>query len=217
MAIYKNRSFIRNKHPEIAEALDTISSMMDQIMLHTNTTTDGGIEPPPQISSLNVAAQDGIFDVSIADDVSPVTRGINYFIEYAADRNFSNPTVVDLGTSRNWRRMLGNQTLYFRAYSSYPTSSRSQPLHFQDAVIGGGRLYGPPLSKSSGSGTTLGSSSSDGGFGNQQRRSGRLRAAPGPANPKTNSVVLEGGSAPVSGSGGGPLSGGGGFAPSGGH
>lgn len=170
---YKNRSFILSKHPEIAEALDEIMRNFSQVMDHTNTTARGGAAPPPPVSAISVDAKEGIFDVSITDNSSSVSRGINYFLEYSTSPQFEAPTVVDLGASRNWRRMLGNHTLYFRAYSAYPTSPRSDPLHFSRPVMGGGKIVGPPISISSGSGTSAGPSASDGGFGNQQTRVGR--------------------------------------------
>lgn len=80
--------------------------------------------PPRAIASLSVRAQDGIFDLAIADP-SPVERGIFYFAESDTSPAFPAPTVYFLGSSRNLRLALGNLTLYWRAYSQYPGSNPS--------------------------------------------------------------------------------------------
>ena len=59
-----------------------------------------------------------------------------------------------MGASRNLYLQLGNQTLYWRAYSQYIGSSPSAPVPFGGppiAVIGGGSS-GPPPFASAGSG-----------------------------------------------------------------
>jgi hypothetical protein len=62
---------------------------------------------------------------------------------------------------------IGNQTLYWRAYSQYLGSDPSEPVTFgtpATAVIGGGTAAGPALQASSGSGTASGSEGGS-GFG----------------------------------------------------
>ena len=170
---YRNRSHIANNSPELAEALDDLAAKIHSIMEQTNSSHTGQTNPPPDINGLTVNAKDGIFDVAISDNHSEVKRGINYFLEYSQDKNFKSPTVVDIGTSRNWRGHLGNQQLYWRGYSSYPTSPRSNPVPHPFPIMGGGTTTGPVLSPSSGSGTTKGATGSDGGFGNFARRNPR--------------------------------------------
>lgn len=171
---YRNREAIKSKYPEVFEALEDILDLQTQTMTQANISPSGQTSAPPPISSLSVVASGGVFDMSIVD-FNPVTRGINYFIEYSTTPSFVAPTVIDLGASRNHRANLGNQTFFFRAYSAYPTSPRSNPVYFgtqsnPTGVVGGGTFTGPAPQASQGSGTSNGASSGDGGFGNQQSR-----------------------------------------------
>ena len=59
---------------------------------------------------------------------------------------FNQPYVHFLGSSRNLRIAMGNQTLYWRAYSQYLGSDPSEPVTFgtpATAVTGGGTAAGP--------------------------------------------------------------------------
>lgn len=176
---YRNRAFLLEKYPEIAEAFDDLTSQVQNTMTQTNSSPSGIQTPaPPAPSALTVTAANGIFDAKIDDNNSPVNRGINYFLEYSKSPAFTAPHTIDLGASRNHRTFLGNQTLYWRAHSSYPTSPRSEAAYHGTltqprAVIGGGTASGPDLLSSSGSGTSQGASGSDGGFGNQPFRGTR--------------------------------------------
>ncbi len=116
------------------------------------------------IGSLSVAAADGIFDLAITDN-STLNRGIFYFAESDVTPAFASPYVHFMGSSRNLRVAMGNQTLYWRAYSQYLGSDTSEPVAFgtpPTAVVGGGTVSGPALQNSSGSGTASGS---EGGSG----------------------------------------------------
>jgi hypothetical protein len=78
-----------------------------------------------------------------------------YFLESDSAPAFTSPHVYFLGSSRNLRDSLGNQTLYWRGYSQYIGSVPSTPVPFGSpptAVTGGG-LAGPAPQPSSGSGT----------------------------------------------------------------
>jgi hypothetical protein len=78
-----------------------------------------------------------------------------YFAESDATPGFTTPRVYFLGSSRNLYVQLGNQTLYWRAYSQYVGSSPSAPVTFgtpATAVTGGGSSGPTPL-PSGGSGT----------------------------------------------------------------
>ena len=139
-----NLDRIRLQNPVVWEALISIQRAL----------TEQSIDPPPQVTSLNVSAADGIFQASMADS-GPVKKGVNYFLEYDTDPNFTQPHVIHLGTSRTWRGSLGNLTLNFRAYSQYAVignSNPNTPVVFQGAVVGGGD-NGPDLMPSTGSGT----------------------------------------------------------------
>lgn len=152
-ATYRNRNYIIQKDPRFAEALDDVLGAVNNTAAQVVASPSGVTAAPPDISQVTVTAADGIFDAAIKDG-SPINRGINYFLEYSTDIGFTTPTVVDLGASRNWRRFLGDLTLYWRAYSAYPTSASSRPVYFGNptAVVGGGAA-GPTPNPSSGSGT----------------------------------------------------------------
>lgn len=165
-----NIEIIRQRDPHLAEALESIALQTASVAEQTTATLHGSTPAPPAPSSLNVTAAGGIFDMSITDH-STVQRGINYFVEYSDSPSFVKPRQIDLGQARNERRSLGNQTLYFRAYSAYPTSPRSEVVYHGGsasapaAVVGGGAVTGPALQDSQGSGTTEGANGGDGGFG----------------------------------------------------
>jgi len=168
-----NLGAIRSKDPLLGDALQYLEDRLTLLEKQTTAST-GSSSPPSKIASLNVISANGVFDVSITDS-SPVLRGINYFVEYSTNPQFTKPIVVDLGASRNHRMFLDSGTYYFRAYSQYPTSERSVPVYFGShvsptGVAGGGAIAGPTPLGSQGSGTTVGPSGSDGGFGNQIQR-----------------------------------------------
>lgn len=171
---YRNRAQILAASPEVGQALDDLADHIQNVMNQTNSSPNGVTPPPPNPSALTVTASQGIFEAKI-DDYNPVNRGINYFLEYSQNPQFSAPTTIDLGQSRNHRANLGNQTLYWRAHSSYPTSTRSTHVYHGSAsspvaVSGGGAATGPAPLPSSGSGTSSGASGSDGAFGNRPSR-----------------------------------------------
>jgi hypothetical protein len=77
-----------------------------------------------------------------------------YFAESDVTPAFSAPRVYFLGASRNLYVQLGNQTLYWRAFSQYIGSLASTPVAFgtpPTAVVGGG-ASGPTPQPSQGSG-----------------------------------------------------------------
>jgi hypothetical protein len=174
----QNIEKIRQENPLLAEALESIANEVAHVADQTTATIGGSTAAPPAPTSVNVVASGGIHDIAITDR-NPVNRGINYFVEYSDSPSFVAPRVIDLGASRNHRTALGNQTLYFRAYSAYPTSPRSAAVYHGGsasspaAVIGGGSATGPAPQASQGSGTTNGANGGDGGFGNQPSRGPR--------------------------------------------
>jgi hypothetical protein len=157
---------IKGESPYVYEALTQIVNAVNSLGRATGVDPSGTIDPPAPIGSLSVTAADGIFDLAITDN-SAVNRGIFYFAESDVTRGFNSPRVYFLGSSRNLRIMLGNQTLYWRAYSQYLGSDPSEPITFgtpATAVIGGGTLTGPQLQPSTGSGTAPGTTGGS-GFG----------------------------------------------------
>ncbi len=165
---------VQTDDPYLYEALKKIVGAVNALGTHIGADPAGTVPPPAAIASVQVTAANGFFNVAIVDN-STVTRGINYFLEYDVSPAFPNPWVYDLGASRNVQLALGNQTLYFRAYSQYlggppgpSVAYGSPPL----AVVGGGAAAPTPL-PSQGSGT------GGGGFGadpdSSLRVSGRER------------------------------------------
>lgn len=157
---------IKSDSPYVYEALTQLVNAVNAVGRGTGVDPSGSIAAPSPIGSLNVTAADGIFDLAITDN-STLNRGIFYFAESDATPAFSQPYVHFLGSSRNFRVAMGNQTLYWRAYSQYLGSETSAPVSFGSpptAVTGGGTATGPALQSSSGSGTASGSQGGS-GFG----------------------------------------------------
>ncbi len=157
---------IKAESPYVYEALTQLVNAVNAVGRATGVDPSGPINPPATIGSLSVTAAGGIFDLSITDN-SAVHRGIFYFAESDTTPAFLRPYVHFLGSSRNYRIALGNQTLYWRAYSQYLGSDPSAPVTFgtpPTAVTGGGTSTGPALQLSNGSGTAPGTAGGS-GFG----------------------------------------------------
>ena len=168
-----NLAPLKSENPYLYEALTRIVQAVNQLGKSTGADPAGSIAPPPNIGSVSVTAQDGVFEIAIVDD-SAKTRPINYFVEYDTTPNFDAPKVVPLGPTRNVRIFLGNLTLYWRAYSQYVGSNPSKPVTFgapPAAAAGGGILSGPALAGSQGSGTASGQQGGS-GFGVLNDRGG---------------------------------------------
>lgn len=157
---------IKGDSPFVYEALTQLVNAVNAIGRGTGVDPSGSIAAPAPIGGLSVTAADGIFDIAITDN-STVNRGIFYFAESDTTPAFLQPYVHFLGSSRNYRIALGNQILYWRAYSQYLGSETSQPVAFGNpptAVTGGGAAAGPALQPSGGSGTAAGNQGGS-GFG----------------------------------------------------
>jgi hypothetical protein len=156
---------IKSESPYTYEALSHIVAAVNSIGRATGVDPSGSIAAPAPIGGISVVAADGIFDVAITDN-SAVNRGIYYFAESDTTPAFAAPHVYFLGSSRNLRVSLGNQTLYWRGYSQYLGSQPSAAVAFgapATPVVGGGAA-GPPPQASSGSGTASGAAGGS-GFG----------------------------------------------------
>ncbi|HXP78299.1 MAG TPA: hypothetical protein VN976_00195 [Verrucomicrobiae bacterium] len=157
---------IKSDSPYVYEALTQLVNGVNAVGRATGVDPSGSIAVPSPIGSLNVTAADGIFDLALTDN-STLNRGIFYFAESDTTPAFAQPYVHFLGSSRNLRISMGNQTLYWRAYSQYLGSETSEPVTFGSpptAVTGGGTAAGPALQPSNGSGTASGSEGGS-GFG----------------------------------------------------
>jgi hypothetical protein len=144
---------LKNRDPYLYETLVKIVSAVN------STSQRAGVDPstpapaPPPIASLTVHAANGWFDIAIADP-SNSRPGLFYFAESDTTPAFSAPRVYFLGASRNLYVQLGNQTLYWRAYSQYVGSLPSAPLTFGSppVAVAGGGSSGPAPLPSQGSG-----------------------------------------------------------------
>src|SRR3984885_6560672 len=157
---------VESSDPRLADSLRRIVDAVNTLGVGTGVDPAGSTQAPTPIASLNVIAANGIFDIALTDN-SPITRGISYFVESDITPGFNQPHVYSLGPSRNLRVSLGNQTLYWRAYSQYLGSDPSTPVAFgtpPTAVVGGGAVTGPQMQPSSGSGTAAGDEGGS-GFG----------------------------------------------------
>jgi hypothetical protein len=144
---------IKARDPYLYETLTKIVSSVNA------TSQAAGVDPatpapaPSSVASINVQASNGWFDLSI-NDPSDSRPGLFYFAESDTTPAFSSPRVYFMGASRNLYLQLGNQTLYWRAYSQYIGSQPSSPITFGSpptAVVGGGSSGPAPL-PSTGSG-----------------------------------------------------------------
>ena len=124
---------IKSESPYVYEALTQLVNGVNAVGRATGVDPSGSIAAPSPIGGLNVTAADGIFDLAITDN-STLNRGIFYFAESDTTPAFSQPYVHFLGSSRNLRVALGNQTLYWRAYSQYLGSDTSAAGHLRLAA-----------------------------------------------------------------------------------
>jgi len=144
---------LKDRDPYLYETLTKIVASVNA------TSQRAGVDPstpapaPAPIASITVQASNGWFDISVADP-SDARPGLFYFAESDTTPAFSAPRVYFMGASRNLYVQLGNQTLYWRAFSQYIGSLPSAPVTFGSpptAVAGGGSTGPTPL-PSSGSG-----------------------------------------------------------------
>lgn len=131
-----------------------------KIVAAVNATSQrAGVDPstplpaPAPVAALNVQASNGWFDISITDP-SNARPGLFYFAESDVTPAFNAPRVYFMGASRNMYVQLGNQTLYWRAYSQYIGSAASVPVTFgaPPVAVTGGGASGPAPLPSAGSG-----------------------------------------------------------------
>lgn len=173
-----NIEHVRRIDQRLYESLTKIVGVIKDIAQQTGTSNDP-LPTPPTIATISVSASNGFFSVSIIDPAGQQqpNLGLHYFIEYSTNPAFppSITTVFDNGPSRGAYLSLGNQTLYFRAYSQFRNSKISQKVVYGGsspiAVSGGGSAGPTPPGGGSGSG------GGGGGFGNP------TRGGSGPARP----------------------------------
>jgi hypothetical protein len=177
---YRNRSEIRSGQytgMHITEALDDFRNAIMNIKNQGNLNPMGPVPPPGSIASLTATANNTGFVSFVIQDNSQVNRGIIYHIEASATPQFSAPLLIYSGPSMNPPPYFaGKQTLFFRAFSQYPTSAPSSVVYFgtptsPTAVVGGGAVAAPPVVPSVGSGSDPSNNPRPGsGFGSSNNR-----------------------------------------------
>lgn len=152
----KNKDFMKTLDPT-GKLYDLVTSMEAAVNnLQDQTGAAGTLQKgqpaptPPAPTKIDVAAAGGIFQVNITDQ----TPGVNYVLEYSPTANFSNPRQIPLALGvTSYRSTLGNQLLFWRVRSGFPTAPHAAPLspptYFGTAaqptpVTGGGSTIGPP-------------------------------------------------------------------------
>ncbi len=148
---------IKDRDPYLYESLTKIVSAVNALGNKAGLDAQAPAAAPARIASLAVQASNGWFDLAITDNAD-ARPGLFYFAESDTTLAFAAPRVYFLGASRNIYIQLGNQTLYWRAYSQYIGSNPSPPVAFGSppaAVVGGGSSGPAPL-PSTGSGAFSG-------------------------------------------------------------
>lgn len=144
---------LKDRDPYLYETLVKIVSSVNA------TSQRAGVDPstpapaPTAIASVTVQASNGWFDISITDP-SDSRPGLFYFAESDTTPAFGSPRVYFMGASRNMYAQLGNQTLYWRAFSQYIGSLPSTPVAYgaPPIAVAGGGSTGPAPLPSTGSG-----------------------------------------------------------------
>lgn len=130
-----NLEFIRSTlGSKVYEAFKAVQDQASSTEQQANLNPTGPPAPPPAINSLRMSTGPGGEMQAEITDTSMVSRGVKYWLEHADNAQFNNPHHIDLGASRNWSGHLGNQTLYWRAYSSYEASGASPAVYHGSAV-----------------------------------------------------------------------------------
>jgi hypothetical protein len=153
--IVKSLNTLRTVNPYLAECIDDLVMAHDNVSKQLATDPNGSEIVPPNIAM--VQAQhlgNGLVDLAITDN-APISRAINYHVEYDSTPNFTNPRGATLGPWRTGTIFLPNGTWFFRAYSQYPAGGGpntpviapgSLVINVKDGAAG-------PLFASQGSGT----------------------------------------------------------------
>lgn len=133
----RNLARIREKFPEIGEALSDVQAAHNNIAEQTNASPVGQTPAPLGPAKLTVTGGAGFFRAHI-DDNSPAYRGKEYFLEASEDEAFSNPHKMHLGATTDHYVQLGPKVLHFRAYSAQSTSAASAAVYAKNVDGTGG-------------------------------------------------------------------------------
>src|SRR5215475_998089 len=158
---------LKNGDPYLYETLVKIVSAVNATSQLTGVDPSTPSPAPSPIASLAVHAANGWFDLAIVDPANS-RPGLFYFAESDFTPGFNSPRVYFMGASRNLYVQLGNQTLYWRAYSQYIGSLPSAPVAFGSpptAITGGGAAGPAPLPSQGSGSSSLGFAPGGNGFG----------------------------------------------------
>lgn len=163
-------------------------TLIQRIINGVNTLADnvassavGRLPPPSPVNGVTVKVAGELAHVQIAHS-GPVQQGVRYFTEIATNSSFSQPLVIDHGTSRTSHPIAlptkddsGNtQKYYFRSYNQLPGSDPTTPVAYGGASPIAVQMSGSTqmtLLSSTGSGTASNSGQQAGwGLGKQPRR-----------------------------------------------
>ncbi len=144
---------LKDRDPYLYETLTKVVAAVNAAGRRAGLDPSIALPAPAPIAALQVQAANGWFDLAIQDP-NAARPGLFYFAESDTTPAFAAPRVYFLGASRNLYVQLGNQTLYWRAYSQYVGSNPSAPVTFGNPPAGvtGGGATGPTPLPSSGSG-----------------------------------------------------------------
>lgn len=144
---------LKDRDPYLYETLTKIVTAVNITGQRTGIDPSRPLPVPSPIAAFSVQAANGWFDLAIQDP-SDAQPGLFYFAESDTTPAFASPRVYFLGASRNLYVQLGNQSLYWRAYSQYIGSNPSAPVTFgtPPVTVAGGGSSGPAPLPSSGSG-----------------------------------------------------------------
>jgi len=144
---------LKDRDPYLYETLVKIVASVNATSQRAGVDPNTPAPAPSPIASVSVQASNGWFDISVTDP-SAARPGLFYFAESDTTPAFGAPRVYFMGASRNMYVQLGNQTLYWRAYSQYIGSLPSAPVSFgaPPIAVAGGGAAGPAPLPSSGSG-----------------------------------------------------------------
>jgi hypothetical protein len=116
----RNFNRLQQQDGKHAEIISDLLKAHGNVAAQLATDPNGADVIPPRISQVEAAhLGNGLIDAAITDN-GKIVRAVNYFLEYDTTESFSNPRVIDLGSSRNTPPfILPNGTYFFRAYSQY--------------------------------------------------------------------------------------------------
>ena len=153
----RNKAWIRQNFPQIAEALDDHERAINNTAAQVNASPVGLTPAPRPHAANSVAGGAGILDVSVTDN-SQQYQGNQHFFDYSTD-GFKTFHTQPMGPSKNWRGSKGTGTFQVRSYTQYPTSGPSQMLYHAPVSTAGTTEPAMQAGQGSGTGTA--------GFGQQ--------------------------------------------------